>query len=214
MKKEIGFAFMILACVQSFAHADTKRPETTTVDQVTFTNEMFGFSIKKPVGWIAQNTADLLALQQKGSSLMAGDNKTMKASLDKALETSLPLFSFLSHPLGIKGQAIISVVSAAENIKSVPSTVTACDYLEHVKTLMTKAAVKVSMSDKCQTLDTGNARLSYFEAKTEVNGVTIQQRFHACRKKDYMVNVVQSFLNESGREQTTEIVKTLKIQCD
>ncbi|MBC3883191.1 hypothetical protein H8K35_17470 [Undibacterium sp. LX40W] len=212
--KKISVVLMMFFCVLNVAYAEKKKPETTTVDQITFTNEMFDFSIKKPETWVAQNTTDLLALQQKGSALMAGDNKTMKAALDRALDTSLPLFSFLSHPLGTKGQAIISVVSAAENVKAAPVSLTACDYLEHVKTLMAKAAVKSTMSDKCQVLDTGNAKLSYFDSKMEVNGVVIQQRFHACRKSGYMVNVVQSFLDESGRQQTTDIVKTLKIRCD
>lgn len=212
--KKISLVCMMFVCVLNVAHADKKKPETTSIDQVTFTNEMFDFSIKKPEGWVAQKTVDLLALQQKGSALMAGDNKTMRASLDRALETSLPLFSFLSHPLGTKGQAIISVVSAAENVKAAPPSLTACGYLEHVKGLMSKAAVKITVSDKCQLLDTGNAKLSYFDSKMEVNGVIIQQRFHACRKNGFMVNVVQSFLDESGRQQTSDIVSTFKIQCD
>lgn len=214
MMKKISVMFMMLFCFLSIAYAEKKKPETTTVDQITFTNEMFDFSVKKPEAWVAQNTTELLALQQKGSSLMAGDNKTMKASLDRALETSLPLFSFLSHPVGTRDQAIISVVAAAENVKAAPASLTACGYLEHVKGLMTKAAVKVTMSDKCQVLDTGNAKLSYFDSKMEVNGVIIQQRFYACRKNGFMVNMVQSFLDETGRQQTSEIVKTFKIQCD
>lgn len=199
---------------QLLAFADDKKPETTTVDQVTFTNELFGFSVKKPNGWVAQNTTDLLALQQQGSSLMAGDDKAMKSALEKALQTSLPLFSFLSHPVGTKGQAVISVVSAAENIKAVPGSMTACDYLEHVRGLLTRSAVKVTVSDKCQALDTGNANLSFLDSKMEMNGITIQQRFHACRKNDFMLNMVETFLDEKGSQQTSEIVRSLKIKCD
>lgn len=213
--KKIGISLIsVLMTVHGFVFADVKNAATTSADQITFTNELFEFSIKKPKLWVAQTTADMIAWQRKGSSLMAGENKDMKATLDKALETNVPLFSFLSQPLGTKGKPTINVVAAAENIKAAPPSITACDYLEEVKALMSKAAVKITSTGKCQITDTGNAKLSYFEAKTNINGTAVYQRFSACKKKTYMLNVVQTFMDEDGRRQTTDIVNTLKVKCD
>jgi hypothetical protein len=213
--KKIAIALTaVVVMANSMVHAQTKNPATTSKDQITFTNELFDFRVQKPQAWHALNTEELLALQQQGATLMAGTNSEMKEVMEKALETSLPLFSFLSRPMGTPGKPIISVVSGAENIKQVPSSFTACDYLGHIKSLMAKAAVKYNISENCQILDTGKAKLAYVDASAEINGVKLQQRFMACRKNTYMVTVVQSFGDDEGRKQTSDIVNTFEIRCD
>jgi hypothetical protein len=215
MMKKIGIALLtILMTTHGFVFADDKNAVTSSIDQITFTNELFDLSIKKPKTWVALTTAELFALQRKGSSLLARDDKELKAALDKAMETTLPLFTFLSLPLGTKGKQNINVMAVAENIKSDPPTITACDYLEDVKALISKTESKITVSKKCQKIDTGNAKLSYFDLKMESNGSIVYQRFSACKKNFYMLSIVQVFLDEDGRQETTDIVNTLKVKCD
>jgi len=197
------------------AEGDGKQALTQSADNKHFTNAQLGLSVDKPESWYSQSVEETLMLQAQGTRLLSGDDKNMKALLDASVKSTLNLFSFFELPPGTPGKQTPSVISTAEYIMAYPGIKTGCDYLASMQQLIANSQMQLQFEEGCQTERLGNSTFGFVNASALVTpGLQVHQRYWACRKGDHAIGVVQTFYDEAGDKATTDIIKTIKVQCD
>jgi hypothetical protein len=187
---------------------------TISTDNIHFQNKKFGLSIKKPESWYAQNVEEAMQLSARGAQVMSGDDKNMKAALEASLKASLPLFGFFEFPPGTPGKPNPNVGAVAENIAAFPGVKDGCDYLASMKQVIENSQMNMSFGDSCQKEKISGSTFGYVNASIKMGNALISQRYWACKKGDHAIAIVQTFHSEQQDAATTEIIKTIDIQCD
>lgn len=209
----IAIALVLLAGCKGAE--DDKQALTQSTDNKHFNNTQFGLTVEKPDSWYSQSVEEALMLQAQGSAAMSGDDKNMKALLDASVKSTLTLFSFFQVPPGTPGVNNPSVISTAEYILAYPGIKTGCDYLASMKQLIARSQVQMQFEEGCQTQTVGSSTFGVVNATTQVGpDMQVNQRYWACRKGDHAIGVVQTYYDEAGDKATTDIIKTIKVQCD
>ncbi|ARU04378.1 hypothetical protein CCO03_06545 [Comamonas serinivorans] len=188
-------------------------PLTRSADGVTYENDYMGLSIAKPEGWYAQPAEETMKMSQRGTDMVAGDDKMLKAMLDASLKSSLPLFSFFEAPPGTPGKQIASLVGVAENISALPGIKSGCDYLSHVGQMLKSAAPQFSVSDTCKTERIQGNTFGVLEVTAKQAGILMTQHYYACRKGEHAVAMVGTSYDAAGATKLGQVLQTLKVKC-
>lgn len=187
---------------------------TISTDNVHFHNKKFGLSIKKPESWYAQNVEEAMQLSARGAQVISGDDKNLKAALEASLEASLPLFGFFEFPPGTPGKPNSNVGGVAENIAAFPGVKDGCDYLASMKQVIENSQMNMSFGDSCQKEKISGSTFGYMNASIQMGNALINQRYWACKKGEHAIAIIQTFHNEEQEVATTDIIKTIDVQCD
>jgi hypothetical protein len=139
----------------------------------------------------------------------------MKALLDASMKSTLTLFSFFELPPGTPGKNNPSVMSTAEYILAYPGIKTGCDYLASMKQLIARSQMQMQFEESCQTEKLGSSTFGFVNASIEIGpDKVVRQRYWACRKGDHAIGVVQTYYDDASDKSTSEIIKTIQVQCD
>lgn len=203
-------SFTLLSCSDSESPASL----TTTDDGVHYHNEQFQLSVRKPESWYAQDTKELMAIQQSGSELVAGDDEGFKKILEESLKTSVPLFGFYESKPGTPSESHASIVAVAENISAFPELKKGCDYLNSAKQLLAQSQLQVHFEQDCHTQVVNGSRLSFFNAQVIADDRIINQTYMACISGDYAITMVATNANKSEASGLDAILASLNVHCD
>ncbi|MDM7860942.1 hypothetical protein QTP81_10070 [Alteromonas sp. ASW11-36] len=187
---------------------------TTSEDGLVYSNDKFGVTITKPESWYAQEIAEIIATQQMGADLMAGDDENMQAILDNSLDTTLPLFGFFESAPGAPVSSNASLIGVAENISMAPGLESACDYLYHARQLMARSQIRTEMQDECLTYEVDGSTLHYFNAVMDFGAYKVHQKYLACLSGDHALAFVYSMMNTDNVPALDNMVKNLQVKCD
>jgi hypothetical protein len=206
-------SFLLFNSDRVFAKpANNPSPLTKSTDGKTYTNEFFKLSVEKLKGWYAQDPKEYLALQKRGSNLIAGDNSDFKKVLDASLSTTTPIFSFFEFPPGTPGKLNPSTIAVAENIKGFPGVKNGCDYLDQTKKISQRSQVKIVFADKCESRVLNGTEFKMVNAQLSLNGQQIKQRYFALVKNDHAIGVVQTYFNAESEAKVNQVVNTIKVK--
>jgi hypothetical protein len=175
-----------------------------------YRNDFFGVTVEKPEGWYAQDPEETIALQQRGTAVLAGGEEGRQALLESALQSSLPLFGFFAVAPGTPGVSNANVLGVAENLTPFPGVQSGCDYLHHVQRLLEQGELPYRFSDSCTTLQLDGRSLGLIEGRVSVGEVHITQRYYALIQRPYALAFVQTYYDEAGREKSAGIIDSLR----
>jgi hypothetical protein len=196
---------LLVAC----SSQESPSPLTVNTDGNHYDNAFFGVGVEKPDGWYAQNPEETIALQQRGTAVLAGDKEGMRALIEASLESSVPIFGFFEVPPGTPGRMNPNVLGIAENITPFPGVREGCDYLEHVKHLLLQGNLPYRFEQECRSRTLSGRTLGLIVGTVELGEVTVTQRYYALVQKPYALAFVQTFYDDEGRENTGRIIDSL-----
>ncbi len=198
----------LFACTEQ----EPASPLTVNTEGNHYHNAYFGVSVEMPEGWYSQPAKETIALQQRGTRVLAGDEKAMQAMLEASLKSSVPLFGFFEVMPGTPNRLNPNVMAVAENLEGFPGIKTGCDYLEHVKKLMRQGKLPYQFEEGCQTRKLKGGSMDYFSAHLKTGTVKATQRYYATMKDHYALAVVQTYFDESGEKKTKRVLDSLVIE--
>ena len=194
--------------------ANDVRGETTSADGKVFRNELFDLSVTKLDDWYAQSTKELLQHHEMSVNILADDNSYLQAVIRESLQASLPLFGFYRYASGTPTSKNAIIRGIAENISLSPGIKKGCDYLYHVKQLMTQSHIGLNFSDECLTKNINGSEFGYYNAGIIARDREIKQEYYACIKGTYAISIVQSYSSPEEKLMVDEILDTLKVECN
>jgi len=186
---------------------------TTSKDGVLFENQKFHLSVIKPESWYAQNVQEMATLQQKGGQLIAGKDDNLKAITEASLETSLPLFSFHEFEPGAPTNSTSSLISVAENISGFSGIKKGCDYVFHVKKILSQSQVTIEYEDECKIQEINGKDFSFFNSQIVMGDRIVKQKYLVCLMDRYAISFVVTKLNKENPSEVDDILNSIKIEC-
>lgn len=187
---------------------------TKSEDGQHFYNEKFELRVEKPDGWHSQSVEEMVLFQTKGAEMVSGGDENLEALMEASVKGTLPLFGFFEFPPGTPGKKNSSVIATAENTAAFPGIKTGCDYLSNMKVLASQSQLNISFDGDCQIEKISTSSFGYYDATMTVGKIVVGQRFWACKKGDHVISMVQTFLDEEGDKKTSDLMKTINVQCD
>lgn len=213
LRRLFPLALVLLAACSDGNDATDARTEE--VGDGVFRNEAFGMTVQKPDGWYAQSFDEMIQAHQMGANMLSGDDENMKASLESALESTLPLFTFFKKPPGTPGDFNPNVIASAENIDMYSEGIkTGCDYLANMVKVLEQSQVQFEVDGDCGTTDLNGQTFGVQSISMSAGSQTVNQRFLACRSGDHAIGIVQSYMTEKQRDEVNGVVDSLEIDCD
>lgn len=204
----VALSLLLMAC----SGQESPSPVTVNTEGNHYHNAFFGVSVDKPEGWYSQSPEETIALQQRGTDMLAGDEKGMRAMIEASLKQSVPLFGFFEVPPGTPDKLNPNVVAAAENLTAFPGIKTGCDYLDQVKQMLEQGRMAYRFEEKCGTREFAGKSMNVIEGTVEMGELTITQRYYATIKGRHAVAVVQTWFSDEAGEQTGRIIDSLVIE--
>lgn len=186
---------------------------TQSTDGIHFHNKKFGLSIKKPESWYSQSVEETMRMAAMGGDALSGGDTNMKAALDASLKSTLTLFSFFEFPPGTPGKTNPSIISMAENVMAYPGVTNGCSYLANMKNIIKRSQMKMTFSE-CHQDTISASTFGYVDAETQIGNAIVNQRYWACKKGGHAIAIIQTFYDEKQKSETTDLVKTIEVQCD
>jgi hypothetical protein len=206
----ILLSILLLVVVCACSKGEDVSPVTVNKQGNLFVNEYFALSISKPEGWYAQSAEETIALQQRGNALVAGDDKGLQAMIEASMQSSLPLFGFFEYPPGTPRQLNPNVLGVAENIGAFPGIKTGCDYLHHVKTLISQSKAPYEFKEGCGSASIGGREFGRLDAKVKMGDNEIGQSYYAVIQAKHAVSIVQTYMNIEGKAKTDDVIESVK----
>lgn len=172
----------------------------------TYTNTYFRVTVPIPEDWHAQDRKSIEEMEDLGGDLIAGDNASMRASLDAAEQNTLTLLSVFEQPIGAPVMFNPSVSIVAEKVSQFPGIKTADDYIFHSKKVLEQAAIPYTFSKDNYDEEVGGISFRVLEAKASMQGINLTQHFYATKIKDYMFVIVASHTNDKQAQSLKDIL--------
>jgi len=206
----IALALLLAAC----SSEEPSRPAalTTNTEGNRYHNAFFGVTVEKPEGWYSQPPEETIALQQRGTAMIAGDREDMRAMVEASLEASVPLFGFFEVPPGTPDKLNPNVMSVAENLAAFPGLKSGCDYLAQVRKLLEQSQMPYQLGQECSTQRFAGVSLDMIEGTLEVGGTTVSQRYYATLHDQHALAFVQTYFSEEGRLKTQRVLDSLVLE--
>lgn len=211
----IKLSFLVLLLIIGLActKAEEELPSPLTKNKEgtnLYENKYFGVSVEKPEGWYSQSAIETVLMQQRGSSAIAGEDENLKAIIDASMKTNMPIFGFFEFKPGTPGKLNPNVLCIAENIKPFPGIESGCDYISHVKDIISRGKLKYQFDKGCETKNIGGKELGFINASLNAGDQNITQTYHAFIQDGFAISIVQTYFNEESKKKVDEVLDTIR----
>lgn len=120
-----------------------------TIKDSVYENNYLGFSISIPTNWAVQDLEAQRQITKRGLSMVAGDDKNLKAALKGSEKQSVNLFSAFKYPPGSPVPNNAAIMGVAERVRDLPGIQRGRDYLYHANNCSSRARSPYPSPPRC-----------------------------------------------------------------
>jgi hypothetical protein len=188
----LGLAF----CLLLLAGCGKKASEE--IDYGTFTNSVyqnqyFGLKLPLPAGWSVQDQESSQRLMEKGTKMMMGDDKNMKAIIKASEQQTVNLITAFQFPIGSPVPFNPSVISVAERIRGLPGVTRGKDYHYHARKLLETSQMRVTFPKEITTEKLGGTDFDVMYVNMSVGPRSVSQKYYTTIMKGYALSFIVSY---------------------
>ena len=215
MKKSLirtaGVVALGLICLHTNAQTpgDTA-PDFGSVTGSTYANKYFGLTLKFPAGWSVQDSNVKKQMTDKGKELVTSDDPVKKREIDRAVESTLNLFTVTERQPGEPGPFNALFICGAE--KSPAGAATDAGYMLALKNTLKYAQVPITIEKDIYAEQIGGVAFSAIDFKTDFSGVIVSQKYYAHIVKDYVLFFIITYQTPEQLKTLTETLKSVTLQ--
>lgn len=182
-----------------------------TFSNGTYTNSFFDLTISIPESWYVMDDESRIKLMQKGSKVVAGDNKNLNAVMEAADLQNVSFLISSEHEIGSPVESNPSIMILAENVAHAPGVKRGKDYHFHSKKLLQSSAMSVTFPKEVYEEKVNGTPFDVMEMSMNIGGITSIQKQYVYVAKRYALIIILSYQNEKGRQKLESILKTMKV---
>lgn len=177
----------------------------------TYSNTFFNLNVSIPDSWHVMDDESRIALMQRGTKIVAGDNKNLKATLNAANLKSLNLMTTSENPPGTPVSSNPSFILIAENIKHAPGIKRGSDYHYHTKKMMGESALEVSFPRDIYEETIDGRTFDVIEIMINMGNIKNYQKQYATIIKQYALLIIITYQDDEGLNKLEQILQTMKM---
>ncbi|HET6384401.1 MAG TPA: hypothetical protein VFJ58_13490 [Armatimonadota bacterium] len=181
-------------------------PADGSVTNGVYKNSFFGLSMPIPNGWTIASQETEQHLSALGGRLVAGNNKSMQASMDAAKTGTYHLLNVSEHPIGAPVVYNPSVIVMAESEAAYPGIQTGSDFLFQLKRLLEHSALRWRAVGSSVPETVGGKSFYRLDGTMQVMGMTVWQSYFVTIDRRYALSFIISAGSADQLAQMRKIV--------
>lgn len=161
-----------------------------TIKNSVYHNDYFGFSVAIPTNWSVQDLEAQRQIARRGVSMVAGDDKNLKAVMKASALQTVNLFGAFKYPQGSPVTNNPAIMAVAESVRQLPGIQRGKDYLFHVRQLLQSGQVAVSFPTEIYTERLSGVDFDAMDVELLLGGRTVKEKYYATIRKGYALSLV------------------------
>jgi hypothetical protein len=161
-----------------------------TIKNSVYQNDYLGFSVAIPTNWCVQDQEAQRQILRRGLSVVAGDDKSLKATLRASELQSVYLFAAFKYPPGSPVTNNPAIMAVAENVRHLPGIQRGRDYLFHAKQLLQSGQVGVSFPGEVYTERLSGVDFDAMDVELSLGGRIAKEKYYATIRKGYALSLL------------------------
>ena len=178
-----------------------------TIKNSVYQNKYFGLSVPLPPEWSVQDQEARRKLQEAGGTMLAGDDKNLKAVVKASEMTTVNLLTVFKHPQGKPVPFNPNFICMAERVHHMPEIKNGEDYLFQSKKLLETSRIDVSFPGEITTESVGGREFGVMHVEIPMSDMTIRQKYYATIMKGYALTFIVSYSTDEEESSLQKILK-------
>ena len=179
----------------------------------TYSNDFFGFSLDIPPDWFIQNEEQIGKLMDIGREMVTGDDENMKAILKASEVNTATLLAVYQYEMGSPVDYNPNLVMVAENLSLAPGVKSGKDYLFHARKLLLQTQMPYTHVDTTfGERDFGSQEFGVMHATLSLMGMEIGQTYYCTVKNGFSLSLIVSWLGEEQKEAIDKVLSSLTFE--
>lgn len=188
---------------------DPDSPDKGIVNDGTYFNHFFNFSLPIPEGWAVAGTATEEYMMEAGKAVMASDPR-MNAATEMSAQNVYQLLTISEFEIGAAVESNPTFVLYAERVSHAPGIKTGKDYLFHVTRLLLEGNLPYERTNEGSLTKLGDKEFYREALQLRAVGRGIQQAYYAAILGDFALVVVLSAQTDEQMTRLEEVASTLR----
>jgi hypothetical protein len=201
------FICLIVSCRQT-----PKAPKTFDYGKIengTYSNTYFDFTMPIPETWEVQNEEQLKASRERGEQYIASKNERLASQL-KDIDYAALLSVFKYRKDTITGTFNPSFMFVTENISRAPGINSPIKYFEQSQRMMRQSGVGYNIKPGFDRMNLGGKEFVRMQTTLTVNGIEVNQAYYCTLIKDFALVLIISYVDEEQHEELREAVNKVR----
>lgn len=213
--KNILYLFLLIISIPAIADnlktSDSKYPfNYGKIEDSTYTNPFFKFSISIPSTWTIQNKTQIDFVISKGKDIVQFDDDAINKAIDKIDVNSMTLLMVSKYEIGAPVIFNPNLIVMAENILTYPGIKKGNDYLYHVGNGLKKSTLNYECTEIEEIFNVDH--INFYGIECQRAASTAQILYYTSIIKKYAFSFIVTFSNETEKEELLSIIKTTVFQ--
>lgn len=188
----------------------TPKIDAGVIEDGLYRNQYFDFSLKLPEGWHVQSEIIYKKVLKKGSRVMAGDDKALKASIDDRIKNFVMLFTLSEYLLGAPVEFNPTIIALIDNVSEWPGIKKPEDYLFHVKRTTSMGQLNYEFSGESETVNISGQDFGMMPVILHLGKIQVKQKMYALLKDGYVLLITTAYVNEQQGAVMDELVRSIQ----
>ncbi|MBW7474719.1 DUF1795 domain-containing protein [Paenibacillus oenotherae] len=209
-KWSVIIMFMLVFATACSNANEEKKVDLGKVENGTYTNDYFGFSLTVPQGWQVQDAETMNEISEMGKDAIAGGDEDKKKDLDLAEKKTLNLLMFSKFEMG-SVQLNPNFLSTAEKVSKLQGINSSKDYLEILKKMLTDSQLPYTFGET-STVTIGGQEFETIDASLNTGEVTVSQKYYCAIIEGYALSFAATYMDDESKADMDNIVNTIKFK--
>lgn len=183
------------------------------VENGTYSNEFFGFTMKVPSKWYLLTEDEQKELTDRGAERITERNTELKETIEASKVNTAQMISMFKYPVDSMIAFNPSVLVIAENLSMTPQIKTSGQYLDEAQKMVDKMQMGYEFPDGAYVKhDFGGEKFESMRASIDNLFMTVNQEYIVTIKNGFALIFIMSYSTEEEKSELYSVMKTIKFK--
>ncbi len=180
------------------------------IENNTYSNTFFDFSMKFPSDWKVQSKKEMEELVEVGKDAIDNGDPAVKRAIKASEITTAYLFTAFKYEVGAEVDFNPSLMVLAENVSQAKGVETGKDYLEQVRQLMNRTSSQIVFENEYEKRSISGKEFYILHGQMKGGDSAVDQLYCATVIHGFAVSVILSFLGEEQEDEMVAVFEGIK----
>lgn len=183
------------------------------VENGTYVNSYFNFTMKLPEGWVVQTKEQMEEMIARGKDIMTGNDSNLKAAVKASEVNTANLLAAFQYERGAAVDYNPNLAIVAENIKNFPGIKSGKEYLFQTRKIMEQSQLKYDHIDNIFEKEIiGKADFYKMNADIKYMGLNLKQVYYSTIVDGFSLIVIISYANDEQKQMLQNSIRTMEFK--
>ena len=177
------------------------------VNETSYKNTFFGFTLEFPNSWHRSDESEIEAKKRQGLDLLKTDREKVNRAFEDSSKKEVIILA-----IGDQGIGSTRGTNLGVGVLKQPNSQATANQVAAATKNFFLTNPKITQTEDVKNVTINGTEFSTFVIRTEINGVSINQKILITMRKGYSITFVYSYLNSEGLQSLDKIMQTLNFE--